>query len=142
MREALNAALSKWAAITGDASGQIRNWHYEVSLKDLNEAQELDPSGLTAAMLLVAIWEQFSSAKTINVQQVLRQDHLTRQTLAEFRDCRGCWKTQNWSRRWTPFVPTCWSGCSTTVRTRPWRWPASLEPWDCCAAMPCARWAR
>lgn len=89
MREALNAALCKWAAITGDASGKIRNWHYEVSLKDLNEAQDLDPSGLTAAMLLVAIWEQFSSAKTINVQQVLRQDAATMQTLADFRELQG-----------------------------------------------------
>ena len=89
MREALNAALLKWAEITGDENGEIANWHYEVSLKHLNEAQDLDPTGLTAAMLLVAIWEKFSASSTINVQQVLRQDAQTMQTLADFRELQG-----------------------------------------------------
>ena len=89
MRDALNAALLKWAEITGDEAGKVANWHYEVSLKHLNEAQDLDPTGLTAAMLLVAIWEQFSASHTINVQQVLRQDPQTMQTLADFRELQA-----------------------------------------------------
>lgn len=71
----LNIALQKWVEIVGpDADGTIKNYDHRICIDELNEAQELDQTGITTAMLLQSIWDYYSSNVKVSLRDVIEEN--------------------------------------------------------------------
>lgn len=88
-QKALKHAMDAWAVVAGldpnAASVEVQNWRMKSTVDDLNMCQEEDPTGLTTAMLLYAIYDSWSTHSTLSVKELLTKDDDTIQMIEQFR---------------------------------------------------------
>jgi hypothetical protein len=94
MHEELNRALAKWVEILGidpsaaDAMNKI-DWGYRTTIEQLEEAQKLDMTGLTTAMILYGIWESYAENLTISVRDMLDKNPESLKLIADYKELRN-----------------------------------------------------
>ena len=87
IHEELNLVLAKWIEIVGpDADGSIKNYDYKVSIDELNEAQQLDDTGLTTAMVLRSMWNSFSSHLKVSLHDIIKENPKVLRQIELYKD--------------------------------------------------------
>lgn len=69
----LNTALAKWLEITDCESSKLADFHYFMSVEELDEAQQLDHTGVTTAMVLQSLWDEFSTSIKVSVHDIIKE---------------------------------------------------------------------
>jgi len=93
MHDELNRALAKWIEILGidpnaaNAMDKVE-WGYRTTVEQLQEAQKLDMTGLTTALILYGIWEAYAENLTISVRKMLDEDPEALKLLADYRELK------------------------------------------------------
>lgn len=91
MHDELNKALAKWIEILDvdpnavDAMNNI-DWHYRTTVENIEEAQKLDDTGLTTAMILFGIWESYANSLTVSVKKMLDKDHAALKLIDDYSE--------------------------------------------------------
>lgn len=89
LHEQLNEALELWVALTGvdpmNRSFNLQSYHVQQTYEQLNEAQKLDPTGLTTAMLLRAFVEEWTLEATYSANDLLNRPGLVQSEIEKMR---------------------------------------------------------
>lgn len=91
LHEALNKAIEQWVDLTG-VDPEAETWRYSFgdmnipsTYEQFNEAQKLDPSGLTAAMLLRSFVQQMATETTFEAREILEEPEKVDETITKMR---------------------------------------------------------
>ena len=89
MLEELGKALKQWAKIAGADpdfdGGSLADWQVNSTVEELNEANALDQSGLTTAMLLNAVYTKWAENATVNLKQLVDKDPDVMKLMREYK---------------------------------------------------------
>jgi len=86
IHEELNKALAKWIEIVGPSETKIGNWDYTVSVEELNEAQQLDDTGVTTAMVLQSMWDFFSLRLKVSLRDIIEEKPEALRSIELYKD--------------------------------------------------------
>lgn len=87
IHEELNKALAKWIEIVGPSeTGKINNWDYAVSVEELDEAQQLDDTGITTAMVLQSMWDFFSLHLKVSLRDIIEEKPEALRSIELYKD--------------------------------------------------------
>lgn len=86
LRDTLNAGLRLWHELTGlDPKAQgmsISNWRLKETFEELQEAIDLDPTQVTATLLLAHFAESYLGGRSFSLLQLLKEPDVVRERLA------------------------------------------------------------
>lgn len=109
LHKALNKAIQQWVELTGvDPEAKTRHgfgeMHISRTYEQFNEAQTLDPTGLTAAMLLRAFVQRMAEEVTFEAREILEEPEKVDETISRMRRLVATLETPAISKPMDDFV--------------------------------------